>query len=103
MTFEELFELESYLADACLPNEHFDLKEFTPIANLIGKTRYGIWDSHEIIGKWIVVTSVSSFNANVHFQYLLEHFSLAPKTRNVLMIKNEMGEYKILISVNGRN
>lgn len=103
MTFDELFELESYLANVSLPTDHFDLKELTPLKNLTGKTKFGVWDEHKLAGKWIIATTTSAVKANTHFQYILTHFALFPKVCNVLMIMNNMGEFKILISVDRTN
>lgn len=101
MNVNELFELESYLTKADLSINHFDLKVRTPIKNLTGKTKYGIWDEHKLIGKWIVATTTSGVKANDHFLYILTHFASMPKTCNVLMIVNNMNEFKVLVSVDG--
>lgn len=99
MNVNELFELESYLTKACLSIEHFDLKVLTPLKNLTGKTKFGVWDEHKLIGKWIVASTTSSAKANDHFAYILTHFSLMPKVCHVLMIVNNEDEFKILIGI----
>ena len=99
MTFEELFELESYLTNTSLSIEHFDLKVLIPVKTLTGKTKFGVWDEHKLIGRWIVATTTSAVKANDSFMYILTHFSLMPKVCHVLMIMNNMDEFKILIGV----
>ena len=103
MTIEELFEIESYLTLADLSVNHYNLKVLTPIKNLIGKTKFGVWDEHKLIGKWIVATTTSGVKANDHFAYILTHFALMPKICNVLMLVNNEDEFNIFISLNNKN
>ena len=102
MTLDDLFELECYLANDGLQYDHYNLKTLAPLKNLTGTTRYGVWDNYKIKGKWIIITFESAIKANTHFQILLERYATFPKIGDVIMITTEMGDYKILISVDDR-
>ena len=99
MTFKELFELESYLVNAHLSIEQFTLKELTPVSFLTGITKYGVWDSHKLIGRWIVITFENAKDANFHFKYLIENHVQQSIHCPMMLIENAMGDNKLLISI----
>lgn len=99
MTFQKLFELESYLVNAHLNVEQFTLKELTPVSWLTGVTKYGVWDSHKLIGHWIMVSFNNSKDANFHFKYLIENHVQQSIHCPMMLIQNNVGDYKLLISI----
>lgn len=99
MTFKELYELESYLVNAHLKVEQYTLKELTPVAWLTGVTKYGVWDGHKLIGRWIMVTFDNSKDANWYFKYLVENHVKQSIHCPMMLIQNHVGDYKLLISI----
>ena len=100
MLYSELFELESFLVNSCLSIDQFNVKAPISLANLIGNTKYGIWDTYQAKGMWIVITIEQPLKANRIFQTLLERFPKLPLENAIIIIQNQNCEYKILIQVN---
>ena len=100
MTYNELFELESFLVNSCLRIDQFHVKESVSLRNLIGETKFGIWDTYQAKGMWIIVTIEQPSDANRIFQTLLERFPKLPLENAMMLIQNQNCEYKIAISVN---
>ena len=100
MLYNKLFELESFLVNSCMNIEQFNVKETVPLRNLIGKTKYGIWDTYQVKGMWIIVTIEHPYDANRLFQTLLERFPELPLDNALMIIQNANCEYKICIQVN---
>lgn len=98
MKYNELFDLEMQLANSGIKTEQFNCESGTPLSELIGKTKYGVWDSYIAKGFWIVITYKYKYEANQTFRNLLEKFQ---KLTNALwLIQNKEEEYKIVIEVN---
>ena len=100
MKYDELFELESFLVNSCLRIDQFNVKGTVPLRNLIGETKYGIWDTYQAKGMWIIVTIEQPSDANRMFQTLLERFPKLPLENAIMIIQNQNCEYKIAIQVN---
>lgn len=100
MTYNELFELEMQLANSGIKSDQFNTEEGVQLRNLIGDTKYGIWDSFIAKGKWIIITTRSKYEANRTFQNLLDNFPMITKENALLLIQNKDEEYKICIQVN---
>lgn len=100
MTYNELFELESNLANSGIRTDQFNTEEGVPLRYLIGETKYGIWDSYIAKGMWIVITYKSKYEANTTFQNLLDKFPMLTKDNAIMLIQNKDEEYKITIQVN---
>lgn len=98
MKYNELFDLEMQLANSGIKTEQFNCESGAPLSELIGKTKYGVWDSYIAKGFWIVITYKYKYEANQTFRNLLEKFK---KLTNALwLIQNKEEEYKIVIEVN---
>ena len=100
MKYNELFELEMQLANAGIRTDQFNIKESVPFRNLIGETKNGVWDSYMAKGMWIIITTLSKYEANRTFQNLLANFPNLPKENALLLIQNKDEEYKVCIQVN---
>lgn len=100
MTYNELFELEMQLANSGIKTDQFNTEEGVPLRNLIGETKYGIWDSYIAKGKWIIITTRSKYEANQTFQNLLANFPMLQKENALFLVQNKDEEYKICIQVN---
>ena len=98
MKYNELFDLEMQLANSGIKTEHFNCESGAPLSELIGKTKYGVWDSYIAKGFWIVITYKYKYEANETFRNLLEKFSKLPNA--LWLIQNKDEEYKIVIEVN---
>lgn len=86
------------LANSGIKTEQFNCESGAPLSELIGKTKYGVWDSYIAKGFWIVITYKYKYEANQTFRNLLEKFQ---KLTNALwLIQNKEEEYKIVIEVN---
>lgn len=100
MTYNELFELESNLANSGIKTEQFNTGVGVPLKILIGETKYGIWDTYIAKGMWIIITYKYKYEANNTFQNLLYKFPMLSKENVLLLIQNKDDEYKIAIQVN---
>ena len=100
MKYNELFELEMQLANSGIKTDQFDIGQGIPLINLIGETKYGIWDSYIAKGMWIIITTRSKYEANRIFQNLLANFPKLPKENAYKLIQNKDEEYNICIQVN---
>lgn len=100
MKYNELFELEMQLANTGIKTDQFNIEVGVPFRNLIGETKYGIWDSYMAKGMWIIITTRSTYEANRTFQNLLANFPMLPKENALFLIQNKDEEYKICIQVN---
>lgn len=100
MKYNELFELEMELANTGIRTDQFNIKESVPLRNLIGETKYGIWDSYMAKGMWIIITTLSKYEANRIFQNLLANFPMLTKENALVLIQNKDEEYNICIQVN---
>lgn len=98
MMYNELFDLEMQLANSGIKTEQFNCESGAPLSELIGKTKYGVWDSYIAKGFWIVITYKYKYEANQTFRNLLEKFQKLPNA--LLLIQNKEEEYKIVIEVN---
>lgn len=100
MVYNRLFELESFLVNSSLNLEQFNVKEPIALRHVIGETKYGIWDTYQAKGMWIIVTIEQPNDANKLFQILLERFPELPMDNALIFIQNANCEYKICIQVN---
>ena len=100
MKYNELFELEMQLANSGIKTEQYNCEVSTPLSELIGKTKYGIWDSYIAKGFWIVITYKYGYEANETFRNLLEKFPKLPNENALWLIRISDEEYKIVIQVN---
>ena len=98
MKYNELFDLEMQLANSGIKTEQFNCESGAPLSELIGKTKYGVWDSYIAKGFWIVITYKYKYEANQTFRNLLEKFHKLPNA--LWLIQNKEDEYKIVIEVN---
>ena len=98
MKYNEMFTLEMQLANSGIKTEQYNCGRGCPLSELIGETKYGVWDSYIAKGFWIVITYKYKYEANQTFRNLLEKFQ---KLTNALwLIQNKEEEYKIVIQVN---
>lgn len=86
------------LANSGIKTEQFNCESGAPLSELIGKTKYGVWDSYIAKGFWIVITYKYKYEANQTFRNLLEKFQKLPNA--LWLIQNKEEEYKIVIEVN---
>ena len=101
MKYNELFDLEMQLANSGIKTEQYNCERGVPLSELIGETKYGVWDSYIAKGFWIVITYKYRYEANQTFRNLHEKFPELPTNENALwLIQNKEGEYKIVIQVN---
>ena len=100
MKYNELFELEMQLANSGIKTEQYNCEVGAPLSELIGKTKYGVWDSYIAKGFWIVITYKYKYEANETFRNLLKNFPKLPNENALLLIQNKDEEYKIVIQVN---
>ena len=100
MKYNELFELEMQLANSGIKTEQFNCGSGVPLTELIGKTKYGVWDSYIAKGFWIVITYKYRYEANDTFRNLLKNFPKLPHENALCLIQNKDEEYKIVIQVN---
>ena len=100
MTYNELFELEMNLANSGIKTEQYYAEGGVPLSELIGETKYGIWDNYIAKGMWIIITYKYGYEANSAFRNLLEKFPKLPKENALWLIQNKAEEYKIVIEVN---
>lgn len=100
MKYNELFDLEMQLANSGIKTEQFNCGVGAPLSELIGKTKYGVWDSYIAKGFWIVITYKYKYEANQTFRNLLEKFPKLPNENALWLIQNKKEEYKIVIQVN---
>lgn len=100
MKYDELFELEMNLANSGIKTEQFKCGVSVSLSELIGKTKYGVWDSYRVKGFWIVITYKYKYEANETFRNLLEKFPKLSNENALLLIQNKDDEYKIAIQVN---
>lgn len=100
MKYNELFELEMQLANSGIETKQFNCEEGVPLTELIGETKYGVWDSYRAKGFWIVITYKYKYEANETFRNLLEKFPKLPNENTLCLIQNKDEEYKIVIQVN---
>lgn len=100
MTYNELFELEMNLVNSGIKTEQYNCGVDAPLSELIGETKYGVWDSYIAKGFWIVITYKYKDEANETFRNLLEKFPKLPNENALWLIQNKDGEYKIVIQVN---
>lgn len=100
MKYNELFELEMQLANSGIKTEQFNCEGGVPLSELIGKTKYGIWDSYIAKGFWIVITYKYKYEANNTFRNLLKNFPKLPNENALWLIQNKDEKYKIVIQVN---
>ena len=98
MKYNELFDLEMQLANSGIKTEQFNCEVGAPLSELIGKTKYGVWDNYIAKGFWIVITYKYKYEANETFRNLLKKFSKLPNA--LWLIQNKAEEYKIVIEVN---
>lgn len=99
MLYAELFKLESFLVNSNMNLHQYNVVGSVPLSYLIGKTKYGIWDTYQVKGMWIVITIDEPLEANEIFQTLLEEFPKLPLENAIIMLENQNCEYKIVISV----
>lgn len=100
MLYAELFELESFLVNSGMKLHQFNVVGSVSMSYLIGNTKYGIWDTYQAKGMWIVITIDKPLEANKIFQTLIEKFPNLTLENAIFMIQNQNCEYKIVISVN---
>ena len=100
MKYNELFDLEMQLANSGIETQQFNCKEVVPLSELIGETKYGVWDSYRAKGFWIVITYKYKYEANETFRNLLEKFPKLPNENALFLIQNKDEVYKIVIQVN---
>ena len=100
MKYNELFDLEMQLANSGIKTEQFNCEEGAPLSELIGETKYGVWDNYIAKGFWIVITYKYKYEANENFRNLLEKFPKLPNENALWLIQNKDEEYKIVIQVN---
>lgn len=100
MKYNELFELEMQLANSGIKTEQFNCESGIPLSELIGKTKYEVWDSYIAKGFWIVITYKYRYEANDTFRNLLKNFPKLPNENALCLIQNKDEEYKIVIQVN---
>ena len=100
MKYNELFELEMQLANSGIKTEQFNCEGGVPLSELIGKTKYGVWDSYIAKGFWIVITYKYKYEANGTFHNLLKNFPKLLNENALWLIQNRDEEYKIVIQVN---
>ena len=100
MKYDELFELEQNLANSGIKTEQFNCGVGISLSELIGETKYGVWDSYIAKGFWIVITYKYKYEANEIFRNLLEKFPKLPNENALWLIQNKNEEYKIVIQVN---
>lgn len=100
MKYNELFELEMQLANSGIKTEQFNCGVGAPLSELIGVTKYGVWDGYIAKGFWIVITYKYKYEANETFRNLLEKFPKLPIMNRLWLIQNKAEEYKIVIQVN---
>lgn len=100
MKYNELFDLEMQLANSGIKTEQYNCVGGVPLSELIGETKYGVWDSYIAKGFWIVITYKYGYEANNTFQNLLLKFPKLPYENALWLIQNKAEEYKIVIQVN---
>lgn len=100
MMYNELFKLEMQLANSGIKTEQFNCESGVPLSELIGKTKYGVWDSYIAKGFWIVITYKYRYGAINTFRNLLKNFPKIPKEDAIWLIQTKDEEYKIVIQVN---
>ena len=100
MKYNELFELEMKLANSGVKTDQFNTEIGVPLRNLIGETKYGIWDSYIAKGMWIIITYKYKYEANSTIQNLLADFPMLQKENALMLIQNKDEEYKVCIQVN---
>lgn len=100
MKYNELFDLEMQLANSGIKTEQYNCEEGAPLSELIGETKYGVWDSYIAKGFWIVITYQYGYEAKNTFRNLLEKFPKLPNENALWLIQNKDEEYKIVIQVN---
>lgn len=100
MKYNELFDLEMKLANSGIKTEQYNCEDGVPLSELIGETKYGVWDSYIAKGFWIVITYKYKYEANDTFRNLLLKFPKLPNENALWLIQNKDEEYKIVIQVN---
>ena len=98
MKYNELFDLEMQLANSGIKTEQYNCEAGVPLSELIGKTKYGVWDSYIAKGFWIVITYKYKYEAIQTFRNLIEKLQKLPNA--LWLIQNKEEEYKIVIEVN---